>query len=496
MDKFYQKVTGTFVLKFIGLLLAFVFQIFLGQNLKPSLYGEFTMYITYSNILSVISILGMDSILIKEVGRLKDKDKDKDSKANALLKFTFFVSFLIIIFLFTILFIIGNVFNLFSYSLTLILSLVIIKTLISVLDGYFQGKGKILEITIYNSIVNGLLKLFLFFILIYLQFDTFISAILSFIISEVISLILRARFFIKSINSFLSNKADYNKTKIGFEEKKIFLSYSITVGLTSGINILIQSLDKIIIENFLDLNSVGLYKVALNYANLISVFIVPFIAFWPIISRLYSENRIKEIESRMKVIVRIVTFLVLPMFFLFYFLGSELLQIFGTQYNTYDAKQLLIILAFSYLIDALSGPIGSILTMTKHAKLVLYNNFISLLINIVISVIFIQHYGLIGVAIGTGISLIFINIISIIQVKYLLNIFSYNLQYFLNIIIYSFLNFIIINLLLTLIITENTYIRIFSIGIFLYLINFLFLFIFNFKYFRTIFIEKKNNFFH
>ena len=234
---------------------------------------------------------------------------------------------------------------------------------------------------------------------------------------------------------------------------------------------MLQNIDKIMISTFLDLNRVGIYKVAQNYVNLISVFITPFIAFWPVISKLYNENNIGQIETEMKRIVRIVTYLVVPMFFIFLFLGNDLLAIFGEAYVTNEAKLALIILAFSFLIDAISGPIGSILTMTKYAKLALYNNLISLLINITLNFILISRFGIVGVAIATGVSIIANNLISIIQVKLLLGIFSYDYRNLIQILTMGVVNYLLGIILIDRLLVENIYARIIIFGIVIYSLN-------------------------
>ena len=241
--------------------------------------------------------------------------------------------------------------------------------------------------------------------------------------------------------------------------------------MIAGIGLMLQNVDKIMISAYLDLNKVGIYKVAQNYVNLISVFVTPFIAFWPVISKLFNENNIGQIEIEMRRIVRIVTYLVIPMIFIFLFLGNDLLAIFGEAYVTEEAKLVLIILAFSFLIDAVSGPIGSILTMTKYAKFALYNNIASLLINITLNLVLISRFGIVGVAIATGISIIANNLISIIEVKLLLGIFSYDYRNLIQILSMGTLNYLLGLILIDMISTDNMYFRIIIFGTIIYGLN-------------------------
>ena len=56
-------------------------------------------------------------------------------------------------------------------------------------------------------------------------------------------------------------------------------------------------LDKAILGAMLPLECVAIYRVAESVASLNSVFVSPFIAFWPYISKLYSEERLDELRD-------------------------------------------------------------------------------------------------------------------------------------------------------------------------------------------------------
>lgn len=462
MSGLYKKAGGTFILKFFGLGIAFIFQIVLGRILNPELYGEYTMYLTYSTVFSIITILGMDRNLIKEVARFEgDATKEK-----SLLRFSTQTSLLITIAVTGVLLLLQRFIGLSNYGLLLLLSMIVIRSMIAILDGYLQGKGNVVQVTLLNSVINNILKMIFFLILIRINVDSLSAALFSFVLSEIITIFLRTA----QISNILQIKTN-SRLNLSLEEKRTFIKYSLTVALISGIGLMLQNIDKIMISTFLDLNRVGIYKVAQNYVNLINVFVTPFIAFWPVISKLYNVNNIGQIEIEMKRIVRIVTYLVVPMFFIFLFLSNDLLAIFGEAYVTKEAKLALIILAFSFLIDAISGPIGSILTMTKYAKLALYNNLASLLINITLNLILISRFGIVGVAIATGISIIANNLISIIQVKMLLGIFSYDYRNLIQILSMGVVNYLLSMILIDAITFENIYIRIIIFGIAMYSLN-------------------------
>lgn len=482
MDGLYKKVSNTFIIKILGLGIAFIFQIILGRVLKPEFYGQYTMFLTYTNILSIIAVLGMDRNLIKDVARITN-DKLKN---QALLKFSLKISFVLFVILAIFVLLFHSAMDVSLNMVHLLIIMLFIKVVIVIFNGYLQGMGLIVKITFLNVLLNNILKILLFIIFFKTQFNGLYSAIYSFIISETITLILRSLIIKKILGRHISFR-----TNLSHNEKKQFIEYSITVALIAGMGILLQNIDKIMISKMLDFRSVGIYKVSQNYVSLIGIFITPFIAFWPVISKLYHENKITEIENEMKKIVKIVTYLVVPMFFIFLFLNEKLLLIFGDAYVSDEARKVLMILAFAFLVDAVSGPIGSILTMTKYAKYILINNIISLVLNVVLNFIFIKMYGIVGVAIGTGISVIVNNLISIIEVKLLLGIFSYDYKNVVQIVTFSIGNFLWGSWLIRIININNNYIYIIVFGMMIYIINLLIIFFINKQIIVDVLMRKK-----
>lgn len=473
MAGLYKKAGGTFIFKILGLSIAFILQIVLGRILNPKLYGIYTMYITYTTLFSIITIIGMDRNLIKEIPRLDIKN----NKGEKLLKFSIKVSFIIMFLIIFVIFIMKKSLKLSNDGFLILTIMVGIKTIIVLLDGYLQGKEQILKVTFLNTLLNNIFKIIIFLIFVFLGIKELNSAIISFILGEFLTILIRLKIISIIIKS--ESKEKYILEKF---EKKLFIKYSITMALISGIGIILQNVDKIVISYYLDFVNVGIYKVSQNYVSLISVFITPFVAFWPIISKLYNENRLEQIEVEMKTIIRLITYLVIPMFYIFIFKGNILLKIFGDEYVTKQAYVTLIILSSAFLIDAISGPIGSILIMTKYARYSLINNIIALIINFSLNILLVRKMGIIGVSVATAISIICNNLISIIQVKVLLGIFSYDIKYLIQIICLVFLNFIFSGILFNLIDINNLYLNITIFGTLIYILNILIIF----------FVERKN----
>tara|TARA_R100001377_G_scaffold84071_2_gene66829 strand:- start:236 stop:460 length:225 start_codon:yes stop_codon:yes gene_type:complete len=69
------------------------------------------------------------------------------------------------------------------------------------------------------------------------------------------------------------------------------------------------------------------------------------------------------------------------------------------------------------MFNAVCGPVGSILQMTRSQKAFQNILFIALLINISLNLVLVNNYGVNGVAIATSVSLDFWNLVSVIYIR-------------------------------------------------------------------------------
>ena len=217
MDKLYNKVSFTFCLKVFGLGVGFVFQIVLGRMLDPNLYGQYTMFLTYTSVLSIISILGMDRNLIKEIARVVENK----AKTNSLLQFSLLVSIIITILLSVLIYILRKFLLIPSQTYYLLIFMVLLRTLASILDGFLQGLGLVVKVTLFNVVLNNILKILIFILMVIVKSEVLMAAVVSFILSETITVIIRVVSVKKVLHDNFKLKIDIDN-----HEKKEFLKYS------------------------------------------------------------------------------------------------------------------------------------------------------------------------------------------------------------------------------------------------------------------------------
>ena len=240
-----------------------------------------------------------------------------------------------------------------------------------------------------------------------------------YIIGEIIGLLIKIIFIEKD---YLKIKK-VEKVK---KEKKEYILYCLPLFFVSSISILQITIHKFVVAYMMDSYSVGIMKICENYATALTLFIAPFSTMWPLMAQYYKENRMEELKNLFYQSSLVVTMFVLPAFITLLVCNKEIFDIFNL--NTEENSNLIFVLGLFCLgtvSDAIIGPVGALLNMTKYSKIGLYNSLILLIGTIIFSFIFIPKWGLVGAALAAALSNILIKILNAYQNKRLFNIFPY-----------------------------------------------------------------------
>ena len=411
---------GVFFIRVFASGLGFLFQIMLGRILGIDNYGMYTIFVTYINFMCLFTVLGLDNSLIRAVARIKVDYKKDLLKKTILNSIIYFVIFLMLSILCKNL--IKQLVGVIDIKFYLLLYITLfVKTMASIMDGYYQGEKRIVIDIVISSLLLNLLKIVLF-ILIYMVYNDVYSAIISYLFSEFLCLIFRIYIYIKEKKSDEKNNVKYKEYSL--EKYKEFLRYSFSLSLIAGTSILVQSIDKLMLNSMMGKYSVGLYRTAENYVNLISMFASTFIVFWPVMSELYYEKKIKLLNEIFGYICKILSFMSIPVILVVIIYSKELFLLFGKEYV--NGNSILVVLLIGIIVDTLAGPVGALLNMTNYAKYNLIDMVGLTILNIILNFILIPRFGVIGAAIATSLSNIIINFINIIQNKILLDVFPYD----------------------------------------------------------------------
>lgn len=187
-------------------------------------------------------------------------------------------------------------------------------------------------------------------------------------------------------------------------------------------------LDKAILGAMLSLEFLGIYRISESLAALSSIFVSPFMAFWPYISRLFQEDRLEELGASYRSINLAIIALMMPFLMVLLETSEFSLSLFGKGFAR-AGQPVLLILAFGYFVDALAGPAGSVLKMTKYSRLSFYINVFLLVAYLFLSFLLIPHYGLIGAALAKSFVMALGNCTNVLANRLLLKIFPYSIKH-------------------------------------------------------------------
>ena len=201
------------------------------------------------------------------------------------------------------------------------------------------------------------------------------------------------------------------------ETVRDYYNYSLPLTAKEAGTVMQGRLDVLLVGVFLSATAVGVYNVAVLLAG---VLYVPLLAanqlFAPVASRLYSRGKRADLVAIYRAVTRwIFTSSLLLAVFLGVF-RFELLGLFGPEFTAGAAVLLLMLVG--QLCNAATGPSGYLLMMTDHQYVVMANEWVFGVANVILTIAFIQLFGLVGAALASAGVLAVRNLTKLAEVWY------------------------------------------------------------------------------
>lgn len=415
----------TFIGQVIGKGINFLFQILLARVLGASTYGLYALGYNVLGITQTVSLLGLGNGVVRFGSMYCGEENKSRLKGTCLAALALVLSSAIVIS--TLLFLLApivavHVFNepkltgvlrVFSFSLPFYSLLTI--------AAYSARAFRRMEYDVgVQRVFHPLANLIIVSAAFLLGFRL-MGVVYGFLISSAVAASLGIYLLWRIFPDLISGlKPDY--------ELKTLLYYSLTILLIGFSHLLLSSTDRIILGIFNVAEDVGIYNAALIAASQATLFLGSFnTIFSPIIADLYYQERMNQLESLFKITTKWIFALTLPIFLILILFSGQIMALFGSQFR--NGWIVLIILAIAQLLNASAGSVGLMLTMTGHQKIELVNSIIFGGVNIFLNILLVQIYGIVGVAIATGLSLSLINLARLLEVYYLFHLHPYKVSY-------------------------------------------------------------------
>jgi len=407
----FLKSFSTIIIQTIGISARLITSIVLGRILGVSGLGDVNLINQIVVILMVISMFGMDHVLVKKIsiGYF-----NKDYKLIGITIYTALKVNIIIAVLLTIFSVIGagfisNFFSSYQLKLPLIISALVLvpQTISVVFASAINGFNKVWQSRLLKDFLTSLFVLIGIFFSWFLKIEiNLFSVIIVYTFSRFLTFII-ATLYLKKIYNPIFIKGAIDKSMIKMAKPLLFVSAT---------TLLSSSIDIIMLGWLSNSSSVGLYTVATRLVLFIAFFLqITNSTISPKIAALFANNQLKEINIMVKQVTfwLIVIGVLSTVFFLF--LGKPILSLWGNEFT--QAYYCLIILCFGQFINVSTGCSGVLLIMSGNEKVFSYISGISLLLNFVFNLVLITKYGIIGAAIATSITIAGENIVRVIIAK-------------------------------------------------------------------------------
>ncbi len=243
-------------------------------------------------------------------------------------------------------------------------------------------------------------------------YPLFISAI----VSALVSLLFLKKLVGIKLNEIFLGKID-----------KELLSFSYPLMFVAILGTLLHWMDIMMLGYFTDTTTVGLYHPATRTAGLMRTILLAFMGiFSPMMSDYHRKGKLDEMRKLYKLVVRWIISLSIPFAIIMIIYSKKIMLLFGGQYvSSANVLSLLVLAAF---IQSFIGSSGPTLSMAGYPKINLINSIFVLMINVVLNYVWIPLFGINGAAYATLVSISFLAVIRLIEVRMIVKIQPFSIK--------------------------------------------------------------------
>lgn len=400
------------VVKLIGMLAGFGVSVFLGRTLGPDGLGIINLSTQIISLLMVLVILGLGNVLVKNISIGYERQNRQQIADNIYTGSIISVGIALVLALIGILFsdfIAVELFGAPKLKIPLIIALAVMvpQSLSRIYAAGLKGFRKIWQ----SSLVDQTLSVWLVAIglIVFAFFNVDINvnnvAVLYGIGSVAVSLAMGI--YWNKLFKFESSRRWIGKS---------MLKVAMPLLLVNATSVIASNADTIMLGVLSTTTEVGLYAVAARLALLTSFFLqVSNASIAPKLAALYADNKLAEMTQMVqRVTLGLIVIAIIAVAF-FVFVGQYVLGLWGEQFT--QAYSILIVLSIGQFFNIASGCAGMLLIMCGHEKIHGWISLSFVILNLLLNYLLIIHYGALGAAIATAITVAGENIVKVIYAK-------------------------------------------------------------------------------
>ena len=411
-SEFYNNSFRALLLRVTGIIFQFATLMLITNVFLDKTVGQFNYINAVLILLSSICLLGMNESFIQFSGKLEAKNMEGNIRALYFKKIkillgSFVVFTIIYLFLSRVLkisFFSPN--NIFLYDKIFFALLFLSFTLLNI--QVIRAMRELFRSELFRNVVRY--GLILLCILIVLVFNLPEELILNSFLVTFFLIALITTIYIFRHTSEPKRKAE----NFGFSYGEI-IKTSFPMSLSFISLLLMQSFDVIMLEHYMDIETVAYYTVSVKLTFIVGIMLQTINSvIAPDISKFWFQRDMPSLNRLINKAIRLNFIISLPLIVLMILFHEYILDLFGANY--YKGKTALLILLIGQAVNSLSGSVALYLNMTGRQKILLLFLIVSAVLNIILNIILIPLYGMTGAAISTAFSLILWNFSGVVYI--------------------------------------------------------------------------------
>ena len=394
------------ILQIIGKLLKFFFEVITSKVMSMDQYGIFSLFVSLNIVMSRFAMMGIPNVVIREVAGRKIKD--------SFVKTALLFPILMLPIIAFILVLVSNLLLIDSYTCFGLLIASCLTGFIYIASSFLRVEGYVKLWFSSRDIIPYLLFAFII-IGLYIVYNSlnYRTVVLIYIVSLFLSAIILL-FFLQKLVKLRFTLIN----SINLDNVKKITSSALPVFLSGFTYVLLSRIDIIMLSKFVSLEEVGQYNVI---ARIAAQVIIPY----QVISAYYLPKLASMFNRRTEDAIGKENFKYVVFSFLgvFIFLIVGLFVVRTEAFKkifplSYDYIVIYLILGCTQLIYSAIGYYGYILLYIRKEKVEYFVSAIVLILNVLLNLILIPHWGVIGASISTFCAIIIGNIIELLLVYF------------------------------------------------------------------------------
>ncbi len=397
-ENYFFHLYSSYFLTIVNIIIPILLTPYMVGKLGGEYYG---LWVLLNSIIGYfgLSNLGMGTTLLKEVSQNENTtiiNKYISTTLGFFFLITIVVSFLFLILILNIdsLFLISkDMLDITRVTFGIMYLIFIINFLFGVFNTLLFAKG-MLHIQNFIGVARAILTAILIFFVLYKGYSIVEIALINLLMSIVFSAVILF-FTIKYIDFSISYK--YFDMAI----LKSMASPSAHYFLISIAVIVVFYSDNLIISSFIGLSAVAIYSIGYKLVSVAQSLLFKIVdILLPNIASLYGKGKYAEILALHNKVLSYSMLLAIPGYTILYFFGTYIIELWVGKEFTISDNILKVFVLFALIHTWVHVSAIFVAAMGIH-KETSYMAIIEAVLNIVLSLVLLQYYGLLGIAMGT-----------------------------------------------------------------------------------------------